>query len=126
MLSDGVVVGFHRAEKVLDWKNPANNTPIEDSDPIVLIDPNSGHVLSAFGKHVGFVIPHGVFVDRLDNIWVTDCGLHQVFKFSRDGTLLLTLGKPGGPLTGKVLQVDSDNGDHSRFAAFLLSAVCPA
>ena len=57
----------------------------------------AGEVLSSFGGDHGFIIPHGVFVDNEDNIWVTDCGLHQVFKFDRNGALLFTLGTEGGP-----------------------------
>jgi hypothetical protein len=75
--------------------------------------------------------PHGIFVDRDGNVWVTDCMCtvgggggggrgrggrgadsgaaapqqqaaadpakgHQVYKFSADGMLLMTLGKAGG------------------------------
>jgi streptogramin lyase len=63
-----------------------------------------------------FVSPHGIFVDREGNVWITDCACtggggrggardtsaprptkgHQVFKFDHTGKLLLTLGKPGG------------------------------
>ena len=135
VLSDGAVVAFHRAGRILDWRNPArspppicsvvrpsllcafhcaslyilllgvklalspqqaNNTGIADTNPIVLIDAASGTISSSFGRDVGFIIPHGVFVDHSDSIWVTDCGLHQVFKFSRAGELLLTLGTAGG------------------------------
>ncbi|MGJ7031298.1 peptidyl-alpha-hydroxyglycine alpha-amidating lyase family protein [Niabella hirudinis] len=37
-------------------------------------------------------MPHGLKVDKENNIWVTDVGLHQVFKFSYEGKLLLKLG----------------------------------
>jgi sugar lactone lactonase YvrE len=53
--------------------------------------------------------PHGITVDHQGNVWVTDCACtgrpeqrntsgkgHQVFKFSPEGTLLLTLGKTAG------------------------------
>ena len=46
------------------------------------------------------VLPHCIHIDREDNVWVAD-GLgkdgkaHQVIKFSPDGKVLLTLGKPG-------------------------------
>jgi peptidylamidoglycolate lyase len=39
-----------------------------------------------------FIMPHGLAVDKDNNIWVTDVGLHQVFKFNHEGKLLLTLG----------------------------------
>jgi streptogramin lyase len=47
-----------------------------------------------------FVFPHGITVDREGSVWVTDGqganGIgHQVFKFSPEGKVLLTLGKAG-------------------------------
>jgi secreted PhoX family phosphatase len=47
-----------------------------------------------------FVFPHGATVDAQGNLWVTDSQVkdgkgHQVFKFSPDGKVLLTLGKAG-------------------------------
>ncbi len=47
-----------------------------------------------------FIFPHGATVDRDGNLWVTDARGeggkgHQVFKFSTDGKVLMTLGKAG-------------------------------
>ena len=47
-----------------------------------------------------FVQPHGMTVDREGNVWVTDAQTkdgkgQQVFKFSPDGKVLMTLGKAG-------------------------------
>jgi sugar lactone lactonase YvrE len=47
-----------------------------------------------------FNYPHGIFVDRDDNVWVSDGRGkngkgHTVMKFSPEGKLLMTLGKPG-------------------------------
>ncbi len=66
--------------------------------PIVKYD-MSGRPLASWGAGM-FVYPHGFHVDREGNVWATDAaaegGLgHQVFKFSPDGELLLTLGKAG-------------------------------
>jgi len=44
---------------------------------------------------------HGLRVDPDDNVWVTDTGHHTVFKFSPDGKLLLALGTPDRPGTGR-------------------------
>jgi DNA-binding beta-propeller fold protein YncE len=72
-------------------------------DPILKFD-TSGKLLKSFGAGV-ILFPHGLHVDRDGNVWVTD-GLgrngkgHQVFKFSPDGKLLLTLGKAGQPGSG--------------------------
>src|SRR5215208_5479192 len=71
-----------------------------DLAPILKFDP-SGKLVKGFGRGM-FIFPHGLHVDREGNVWVTD-GLgkdgkgHQVFKFSPDGKVLLTLGKAGKP-----------------------------
>jgi hypothetical protein len=66
--------------------------------PIVKLDP-AGKQLLTFGAGM-FVMPHGLYVDNDNNVWVTDADGkdrkgHQVFKFSAEGRLLLTLGKAG-------------------------------
>jgi streptogramin lyase len=113
-------------------------------DPILKFD-SSGKLLKTFGAGM-LVSPHGIYVDRDGNVWVTDyqdnaprpargargaapaagqpappapapppqaaargpagpaAGStkgHQVFKFSPDGKLLMTLGEPGGGVDPK-------------------------
>jgi len=61
------------------------------------LDGKSGEQIAAWGQK-RFVLPHGLSIDSRDQIWVTDVALHQVFKFSHDGDLLMALGtnrKPG-------------------------------
>jgi sugar lactone lactonase YvrE len=67
----------------------------------------SGRLVTSFGAGL-FNYPHGLFVDRDNNVWVTDGRAgngrgHTVMKFSPDGRLLMTLGTPGvageGPTT---------------------------
>ncbi len=62
-----------------------------------------GRLLKQFGANL-FAWPHGMFVDRQGNVWVTDAvgfgaqppGLgHVIYKFSPNGDLLMTLGKKG-------------------------------
>lgn len=80
----------------------ANSCVGSNLDPILLFD-TSGRLLRSFGAGM-FAWPHGIFVDREGNVWVTDAvgfeetppGLgHVVYKFSSEGKLLLTLGKRG-------------------------------
>jgi DNA-binding beta-propeller fold protein YncE len=67
-------------------------------DPILKFDA-SGRLVKSFGAG-RTIFPHGIHVDRGGNVWLTD-GVgkdgkgHQVFKFSPDGKLLMTLGKAG-------------------------------
>jgi NHL repeat len=74
------------------------------SDPAVLEFDPSGKLLKSFAKDM-FVQAHGLFVDSEGNVWVTDAQGkpgkgHQVFKFSPDGKVLMTLGKAGVTGTG--------------------------
>ena len=89
--------------------------------PSILKFDASGKLVASFGQGM-LIFPHGIHVDRDGNVWVTDgqddapqptpavpgaaatrfgplpgsTRGHQVFKFSPDGKLLLTLGKSGG------------------------------
>ncbi len=77
--------------------------------PVLKFDP-SGKLLKSFGTGM-LIFPHGMYVDKDGNVWVTDqrgptpqelekfpgtkaLG-HTVTKFSPDGKVLLTLGKGG-------------------------------
>jgi DNA-binding beta-propeller fold protein YncE len=91
---------------------------------VVLHFDATGKLVKSFGAGM-MVFPHGIQVDRDGNVWVTDGNDnlprrrpgapadaplppapakvvgHQVFKFSPDGKLLLTLGKAGGNQPGQ-------------------------
>jgi peptidylamidoglycolate lyase len=87
--SAGNVLVFHRAGR--RWSEPMPETTI-DRATIWVFDGESGRLLRSWGADL-FVMPHGLTVDAQNNVWVTDVGLHQVFKFSAQGELLLRLGK---------------------------------
>lgn len=93
----------------------ANSCAGSNLDPVLEFDA-SGKLVAHFGSGL-MLAPHGIFVDRGGNVWVTDCACtgrrgrgapaaaessnagpkgHQVFEFSPDGKLLRTLGVAGG------------------------------
>lgn len=86
------VLVFHRSGRT--WSSPFPTEPIA-SPTVSVIDSRSGKLLAAWGANE-FVMPHGLSLDHKDNVWLTDVGRHQVFKYSPDGKrLLLTLGERG-------------------------------
>jgi sugar lactone lactonase YvrE len=77
----------------------ANSCAGSSLDPIIAFAPD-GKVLRHFGGGL-LQMPHGLTVDTSGNVWVTDNAAKdgrgmQVFKFSPEGKILMTLGKPGG------------------------------
>ncbi len=70
------------------------------ANPVHLFD-ESGKEIRSFGGGM-FVWPHGIHADREGNVWVTDARASGearkgsvVIKFSPEGKVLMTLGKPG-------------------------------
>jgi sugar lactone lactonase YvrE len=95
---DGTIFVVHRCF--------ANSCAGRSEAPILQYDPR-GRLLASFGQGL-FVFPHGAAVDRSGNLWVTDAGGadgkgHVVLKFSPDGQLLMTLGRPGISGSGPAL-----------------------
>src|ERR1043165_560366 len=84
-----------------------NNCATSNLDPVLKFD-STGKLVKSFGA--GMVLsPHAITVDPDGNIWVVDCTCtlgrnatapagkgHQIYKFSPDGKLLMTVGKAGG------------------------------
>src|SRR6185295_16471182 len=88
--NDGSIYVIHRCN--------ANSCAGRTEPPILKFD-KSGKLLESWGQGM-FVFPHGATLDRQGNLWVTDAQIkdgkgHQVFKFSPEGKLLMTLGKAG-------------------------------
>ena len=86
---DGRVYVFHRADRL--WTTPFPKENIS-SHTIAVLDPNSGQIMDRWGDGL-FCMPHGLNVDHLNNVWVTDVGRHQIFKFDHKGELIMVLGE---------------------------------
>jgi DNA-binding beta-propeller fold protein YncE len=76
----------------------ANTCAGSDVAPVLEFDA-AGKVVSSFGAGM-FQFPHGIWIEADGSIWLTDGqGAngkgHQVFKFSPQGKVLMTLGKAG-------------------------------
>jgi DNA-binding beta-propeller fold protein YncE len=76
--SAGDVFVFHRAQ------------------PPVLVFHPGGDFVRSFGENL-FTSPHGLRIDKDDNVWVTDNANHTITKFSHDGKVLMKLGEKDVP-----------------------------
>ncbi|ROT68590.1 hypothetical protein C7M84_013243 [Penaeus vannamei] len=107
--SKGDVLVFHRGERRWDGSTFIQDTLRDQEHPITQpallhLHKENGQIIDKWGENF-FFMPHGLTLDKDDNIWVTDVGLHQVLKFPRgygSGKPLLTLGtkfQPGNDAT---------------------------
>lgn len=89
----GDVFVFHRNGRV--W--PASSVLSTQSialPTVTVFDGRTGRILSEWGANT-FAMPHGLTVDARGHVWLTDVALQQVYEYSRDGRLLMTLGARG-------------------------------
>jgi DNA-binding beta-propeller fold protein YncE len=87
---DGAIYVVHRCV--------ANSCAGRQEAPILKFDA-AGVLIRSWGEGL-FIFPHGATVDRDGNLWVTDARGeggkgHQVFKFTPQGEVLMTLGRAG-------------------------------
>lgn len=124
---------FHRADRTWPPSGQMHDSYIS-SKTILMLDRDTGKILNSWGEGL-FIMPHGLTVDMENNLWVTDVGLHQVFKFSHKGKLLMKIGEakvPGNNSTHFNLPTDvavkkdgsfyvSDGYGNSRVVKFSLT-----
>lgn len=90
--SRGDVWVFHRGSRA--WMaDPSKAGPIAEA-AVYCFEGKSGKVRTKWGANT-FLLPHGLFVDQRDHVWLTDVGRHQIFEYDRDGTLLRAWGVSG-------------------------------
>jgi peptidylamidoglycolate lyase len=96
------IVVFHRAGRKWPLFGSMPNDPIQQKT-IFVIGKNNGELIKSWGDSL-FIMPHGLKVDPDNNIWVTDVGYHQIFKFSYwrikalEPFVMWRLTKPGQPV----------------------------
>jgi streptogramin lyase len=92
-------VSFDRKGDLWVFERCGANTCVGRSEAPILEFDSLGRLVKSFGAGM-FVFPHGLFVDKDDNVWVTDADGkdgkgQQVVKLNPDGKVLMTLGKAG-------------------------------
>ncbi|CAF4965977.1 unnamed protein product [Rotaria sp. Silwood1] len=68
-----------------------NKFGVIPENTILTVNTRTGQIIDQWGNNT-FYMPHGLYVDAEENIWLTDVGMHQVFKYSK-GERVLTLGE---------------------------------
>jgi peptidylamidoglycolate lyase len=86
---NGHVFVFHRPGRGFDT---AATTKLTEA-AVLEIDADTGRLIQSWGANT-FLVPHGITIDQANNVFLTDVGLQQVFKFTHDGKPLLALGEP--------------------------------
>lgn len=64
--------------------------------PVMVFEPDGTFAFS-FGEGIFSQRTHGILVGPDDTVYCADDGTHTITRFSPDGKLLMTLGKPGEP-----------------------------
>ena len=101
---------------VTKWE-AATGVDVDAHDNVYVLHRNEAMPIMAFDRHGKFLrawgqgmfkTTHFLRVDPSGNVWVTDRGDMQAFKFNNQGKLLLTIGKKG--VTGDNASQDTFNG----------------
>jgi peptidylamidoglycolate lyase len=87
--ANGHVMIFHRPGRGFDTAA----TELLQDPAVLEVDPDSGELIRSWGANT-FLVPHGISVDRDNNVFLTDVALQQVFKFTHEGRLLFAVGEP--------------------------------
>lgn len=96
----GRVVPWGELPTGLEWadassvnSNGTNLFVLRRAAPNVVEFTPAGKFVRSWGDNSLYSVAHSIDFDRDGNIWTTDSLDHVVYKFDRDGKLLLTLGK---------------------------------
>jgi len=76
-----------------------------DPDHPICIFDREGNLVSSWGAGL-ISFAHAIYLDKEDNVWLVDRNKHQVFKYTNDGKLLMTIGEEGSRSDTGVAQDD--------------------
>ena len=82
-IASGVAVDSQDKVYVLD----------REPNPAVVVYDRDGRFLSSWGEDL-LSLPHDIFIDSEDRLYIADCGDHTVRICTTEGQLLKTLGTP--------------------------------
>ena len=86
------------------WAMPAAAVAGDSQDRVYCFNRDPDHPICIFDRDGNFVsswgaglisFAHAIYLDKQDNVWLVDRNKHQVFKYSNDGKLLMTIGEEG-------------------------------
>ena len=69
---------------------------VVDREPVaaIVVFDRDGYCLTSWGEDI-FSLPHDIFIDADDRLYIADCGDHTVRICTTEGEVLQTLGTPG-------------------------------
>ena len=85
------------------WHAPMAAVAVDSQDRVygfnrgehgVIVFDRDGNFLHDWGG-ADFAFPHAIYADPDDHIWIVDRNLCQIFKFTPDGEMLMTIGEKG-------------------------------
>ena len=86
------------------WEMPAAAVYGDSQDRVYCFNRDPDHPVCIFDRDGNFVsswgagiisFAHAIYLDKQDNVWLVDRNKHQVYKFTTDGKLLMTIGEEG-------------------------------
>jgi hypothetical protein len=119
----------HRQDTMNEAENGAGTSPptsecCTGAPPVLEFDPQGNLVKAWGGPGEGYVWPgsnHGISIDRNDNIWIGGNGTNDshILKFSRDGKLLMQIGRPNAvPLPAEQVKPGHTAGNSTSMEHF--------
>jgi peptidylamidoglycolate lyase len=87
--ANGHVFVFHRPGRGFD----TSATEKLQEAAVLEIDADTGRLIRSWGANT-FLVPHGITIDGANDVFLTDVGLQQVFKYSHEGQLIFAVGEP--------------------------------
>ena len=87
-----------------DWEMPAAAVYGDSQDRVYCFNRDPDHPICIFDRDGNFLsswgagliaFAHAIYLDKEDNVWLVDRNHHQVYKYTKDGQLLMTIGEEG-------------------------------